>query len=89
MRGGVSDRGKFQDAEPYMQQALRIATERLGATNVRTVRGNKELALLYLRWKGVNAAAAAPFLAQLSRTEADSMRRRAAEGVPERTPGFK
>jgi hypothetical protein len=74
--GGVLvDRGKFSEAEPHVLESYRIANEKFGASHPRTIRGAKELALLYRRWGKEEQSA--KYLALLPAGLADSVRRAA------------
>lgn len=79
--GGVlSDRGKYAEAERHLLEAFRVARDHLGAQHARTLRAERELAQLYLRWK--RPAEAATYLAMLSGSDADPLRRKVAAEPP-------
>ncbi|MEO7362282.1 MAG: protein kinase, partial [Gemmatimonadaceae bacterium] len=72
----LSDVGKYGEAEPLIKQSISIAETRMGPKTPRAFRGRRDLAVLLLRSGRV--AEAAPILAELPATTADSARQTAA-----------
>ncbi len=70
----LSDRGKYAEAERALISSYETARDGLGASNMRTERGQRELALLYLRWGRPRDAG--HYLAMLTVPAADSIRQR-------------